>query len=119
MATAGVLGVEPALETVCMNLVLNAADAMPVGGVVKVSARREDDTVRLTVTDAGSGVPEELRERILEPFFTTKGNRGTGLGLSLCRSIIERHGGRVWVESVKEGGSRFTVSLPALPDSAL
>lgn len=114
-----VLGVEPALETVCMNLVLNAADAMPVGGVVKLSARREDDTVRLTVTDAGSGVPEELRERIFEPFFTTKGNRGTGLGLSLCRSIIERHGGRVWVESVKEGGSRFTVSLPALPDSPL
>jgi two-component system NtrC family sensor kinase len=68
--------------------------------------------VRITVADTGSGVPAELRERIFEPFFTTKPEgRGTGLGLTVCRSIIERHGGRLEVGDVPGGGASFTVTL--------
>jgi len=109
-----VLGVEAALETVYLNLVLNAADSMPAGGAVTVEARRYEDTVRVEVTDQGPGVPEELKERIFEPFFTTKGKGGTGLGLSICRSIVARHSGRVWVNGRNGGGSRFVVAIPAL-----
>ncbi|MFQ5889383.1 MAG: ATP-binding protein [Gemmatimonadota bacterium] len=104
-----------AIETVCMNLLLNALDATPPGGTVTVEARRsrEGDTVELEVRDTGHGVPAELRNRIFEPFFTTKrSGHGTGLGLSVCRSIVERHRGRIWVESREGHGSRFVVSLP-------
>lgn len=108
-------GSEKAMETVCMNLLMNAADATPPGGVVTLETRRSDAgaAVELEVSDTGTGVPAELQHRIFEPFFTTKGaTRGTGLGLALCRSIIERHGGSIRVEPRKGGGSRFIVSLP-------
>ena len=108
-------GSEKAIETVCMNLLMNAADATPPGGVVTVETRRSvaGAAVEFEVSDTGTGVPPELQHRIFEPFFTTKGSsRGTGLGLALCRSIIERHGGSIRVEARKGGGSRFIVSLP-------
>lgn len=108
-----VLGAEHELETVWMNLVLNAADAMPEGGTVTVSVQQDQAGVRLVVADEGMGVPAELRERIFEPFFTTKEPQcGTGLGLAVCRSIVERHHGRIWVEGNGKRGSRFVIDLP-------
>jgi PAS domain S-box-containing protein len=115
-AALRVRGGERALETVCMNLMLNAADAMPAGGTVHVDVHSNatGDAVELEVHDEGAGVPPELRERVFEPFFTTKGpQRGMGLGLALCRSIVERHGGRIWVDGPDGGGARFVVALPA------
>jgi PAS domain S-box-containing protein len=111
-----VLGSERALETVCMNLLLNAAEAMPAGGTARVEIHLavEEEAVDLTVSDTGSGIPAELRQRIFEPFFTTKGEKGgTGLGLAVCRSIVERHRGRIRVENAAGGGARFVVTLPA------
>jgi PAS domain S-box-containing protein len=108
-----------AMESVLVNLVLNAADAMPRGGTVRLEARRlSSDQVVLQVEDQGPGVPVELRARIFEPFFTTKdAQHGTGLGLALCRTIVEGHGGRIWVEDAPEGGARFIVLLPAAPEA--
>jgi PAS domain S-box-containing protein len=110
-----VQGSENALETVVLNLMLNAADATPADGTVTVELRlaREGVEVEVEVRDTGHGVPVELRERIFEPFFTTKGPRGgTGLGLAVCRTVLERHGGRIRVESEDGAGSRFIMALP-------
>ena len=110
-----VTGSETALETVCMNLLLNALDATPPGGTVSVRTRstHDGDAVELEVRDTGPGVPPELEHKIFEPFFTTKGTgRGTGLGLAVCRSLVERHGGRIWVDGRNGGGGQFLVSLP-------
>lgn len=108
-----VLGSERALETVCMNLLLNAAEAMPAGGAVRVEIRPAagDEAVELTVSDTGPGISPELQERVFEPFFTTK--RGTGLGLAVCRSVVERHRGRIHVENAAGAGARFVVTLPS------
>ncbi|MBI4500869.1 MAG: PAS domain S-box protein, partial [Gemmatimonadetes bacterium] len=109
------VGSEGALETVCMNLLLNAADATPAGGAVGVATRvaASGNAVELEVWDTGPGVPPELHQRIFEPFFTTKGAaKGTGLGLAVCRNVVERHHGEIRVEGRKGGGSRFIVSLP-------
>jgi PAS domain S-box-containing protein len=108
------IGSENAIETVLMNLLLNAADATPRGGTVTLDVHQiGGDEIEMSVTDTGSGVPNELSVKIFEPFFTTKAaGRGTGLGLAVCRSVVERHGGRIWVESGKGAGSRFVVALP-------
>jgi PAS domain S-box-containing protein len=113
-----VRGSERGIETICMNLLLNAVDATPAGGTVTLSIRHaaERHAVELAVQDTGSGVPPELRHRIFEPFFTTKtAGHGTGLGLAVCRSIVDRHQGEMWLEDPDGGGSRFVVSLPLEP----
>ena len=112
-----VTGSEPALETVCMNLLLNAAEAMPDGGSISVRTRLADGehAVEIIVEDSGPGIPAGLREKVFEPFFTTKEKQnglGLGLGLALCRSIVERHEGRIWVEEGESSGCRFIVSIP-------
>lgn len=110
-----VAGDAKAIETVLVNLILNAADAMPDGGVVTVGIHGEQHgrTACLEVSDTGPGVPEPLRERIFEPFFTTKeAGKGTGLGLTVCRSIIDGHGGSLRVERAAAGGARFVIDLP-------
>ena len=104
------------LEQVFLNLVNNACDAMAGADgpkEVKVSARAAGGMVRVEVSDTGPGVPEDLRERVFEPFFTTKpAGRGTGLGLPLCRQIIEDHGGRLGLESRPGRGAVFFFELP-------
>lgn len=101
------------LEQVIINLVVNAADAMPGGGVVEVRTGAEDDSVWLAVRDRGCGIAPEIRERIFEPFFTTKeAGQGTGIGLAVVHGIVTGCGGYVEVASVPGEGSTFTVHLP-------
>jgi two-component system NtrC family sensor kinase len=102
------------LEQVFLNLFLNAMEAMPNGGTLKVTATRADGFVRVAVQDTGSGIAPDHLDKIFEPFFTTKeAGEGTGLGLSVSYSIVEKHGGRLEVESQLGGGTTFTVTLPA------
>ena len=96
------------------NLVMNAIQAQPQGGVVRVTLSQLGDEARLRFTDLGSGIPDDDRERIFEPFFTTKDpGEGTGLGLTVSFGIVRDHGGRIEVESAQGQGSSFTVYLPA------
>ncbi len=108
-----VLGRPAALAEVFTNLILNAIDAMPSGGVLRLSASAEgDDWVSVEVADTGDGIPEQVRRRIFDPFFTTKGEAGTGLGLAVSYSIIKNHGGEIRVESQVGRGTSFTIRLP-------
>ena len=104
------------LKQVVINLALNALQAMRPGATpeLALAVREQDGTATLTVTDNGIGIPPENLGRIFDPFFTTKGpERGTGLGLSVCFSIVRQHGGEIAVVSEPGRGSTFTVSLPA------
>ncbi|NOZ93645.1 MAG: PAS domain S-box protein [Acidobacteria bacterium] len=104
------------LEQVLMNLVVNAADAMPEGGRLEVRVGPDSERTgwaRLEVEDTGQGIPDDIRERIFEPFFTTKPvGKGTGLGLSVVHGIVTGHGGLVEVDSSPEEGTTFRVMLP-------
>jgi signal transduction histidine kinase len=95
-------------------LATNAVDAMPFGGMLKISARNEGNHVLVEVSDNGIGIPSENLARIFEPFFTTKElGRGTGLGLAVCYGILTEHGGSLDVQSTVGVGTTFTISLPA------
>jgi signal transduction histidine kinase len=108
-----VFGVRVELEQLLLNLALNARDAMPEGGELHIATRRGGGEVRLVVRDTGSGMDEETRRHVLEPFFTTKEpGAGTGLGLAIVADVVERHRGRLTIESVRGEGSTFVVSLP-------
>lgn len=101
------------LREVFVNLIVNAVDAMPRGGKLFIMCRRQDDRLQLKFSDNGLGMSEEVRTKIFEPFFSTKGVHGTGLGLSVSYSIIERHEGSMSVETQPGNGTTFTVDLPA------
>ena len=107
------------IEQILLNLVINARQAMPRGGRLRVDVRENADRRhgRDSSGDTGVGIPPDQLRLIFEPFYTTKepdehGHGGTGLGLSVCRQIIEQHQGRIRVESVVGKGSTFTVKLP-------
>jgi len=101
------------LNQVFMNLIVNAAHAIVERGVITLTTRVHGDTVCISVRDSGCGMSEETRRRIFEPFFTTKPvGQGTGLGLSLSFSIVQKHGGRIEVESTPDQGSCFHVWIP-------
>ena len=103
---------EPRLREALVNLVLNAVDALPNGGAIRLSATCDAETVNLRISDTGSGMSDEVRKRCFEPFFTTKGKRGSGLGLAMVYGIVTRHGGQITVESEKDKGTTFTIRLP-------
>jgi signal transduction histidine kinase len=95
------------------NLIRNAQHAMPDGGELILTTRREGAFAVLDVVDTGCGIPVELRGRIFEPFFSTR-PAGTGLGLPTVRKIVEAHGGSIGLESEIGKGSKFTIRLPAV-----
>jgi signal transduction histidine kinase len=107
------------LNQVLVNLAVNAIQAMPHGGVLKVSTQASDHQVVLIVEDTGIGMSAKVLKKIFMPFFTTKDiHEGTGLGLPVVHGIIVSHGGTIDVQSVPGRGSRFEVRLPAIGDSA-
>jgi PAS domain S-box-containing protein len=103
------------LTELMTNLILNAMDAMPEGGVLTVDTRPETASVVIVVRDTGIGMSDAVRRRIFEPFFSTKGEGGSGLGLSMAYSIVERHGGDIAVESEPGRGTTFTLRFPVAP----
>jgi signal transduction histidine kinase/CheY-like chemotaxis protein len=100
------------LRHVVVNLLLNARDAMPRGGTIRMMAEQQPKRVVLKVLDEGGGIPGEDLAKIFDPFFTTKGKRGTGLGLSMARGVLSRLGGDITAENRPEGGACFTLSFP-------
>jgi PAS domain S-box-containing protein len=102
------------LREVFVNLIVNAVDAMPRGGKLLVTCCRRDERLQLHFSDNGMGMPYDVQEKIFEPFFSTKGAHGTGLGLSVSYSIIERHSGSISVVSQPGLGTNFTIDLPAV-----
>ncbi|HEX5068190.1 MAG TPA: ATP-binding protein [Myxococcota bacterium] len=101
------------LNQVFLNLLMNACDAIGKKGKIRIRTRRSSDGVRLEFHDDGPGIPEEIQRQVFNPFFTTKPvGVGTGLGLSISHGIIERHGGRISVESSPGHGTTFLIELP-------
>lgn len=97
-----------------MNLILNAIEAMPHGGTLSIAANQTDETLRLEITDTGTGMGEEEVKKILEPFYTTK-ERGLGLGMPYATRVIEQHGGALSINSQKGEGTTISITLPAGP----
>lgn len=108
------------LQQVVLDLLHNSHQAMAEagkGGRVWVRTRKQDGWVRVEVEDEGPGIPEEIRVRIFDPFFTTREvGRGTGLGLSVCHTIAQEHGGRLWAEP-RAGGACLVLELPATTET--
>jgi two-component system NtrC family sensor kinase len=100
-----------------LNVLINGCDAMPSGGVLRVSTRAAGDTVEVQIQDTGVGIPPENVKKVFDPFFTTK-TKGTGLGLSVVYGIIERHGGTLRLESAVGVGTTLTLVLPAAESPA-
>jgi|MudIll2142460700_1097286.scaffolds.fasta_scaffold23578_2 signal transduction histidine kinase len=106
---------EHQFQQVLVNLITNAVHAMPGGGrlFLKTRATKQKDTIEVSVMDTGKGIPPEHLPHIFDPFFSTKGEGGTGLGLSVSYGIIKHHGGTIRVESKVGVGTTFTIELPA------
>jgi two-component system sporulation sensor kinase A len=100
------------IKQVFINLIKNAIDSMPNGGKVTLSSTQEGDYILVKVKDEGEGIPDEVLEKIGEPFFTTK-EKGTGLGLMITYKIIENHKGSMSIESELGQGTVFTLKLPS------
>jgi signal transduction histidine kinase len=113
------LGSADQIRQVLSNLVVNAKDSMNHGGILRVRtriARKSDFTeaIRILVADSGCGISEGMLRTMFEPFVTTKGERGTGLGLWIVKGIIENHGGKLRVRSQLDRGTVFSIELPAV-----
>jgi signal transduction histidine kinase len=100
------------IQQVFFNLILNSLDAMPTGGELKISARALEDGVEITFRDTGPGIPENRRNDVFEPFFSTK-EGGTGLGLTVSYNIVTAHGGTLDLVNGQEPGACFRLFLPS------
>lgn len=107
-----VSGNAPEIREVLINILLNAIQAMPDGGDIRVSTGGQDDQGWVRIADSGIGMPEDVRKRVFDPFFTTRGVEGTGLGMSIAYGIISRHDGSISIESEPGKGTAVTVYLP-------
>lgn len=104
------------MQRVFTNLVKNSIDAMPNGGLLDISSRQNEQTVEFSFVDTGSGMSEDVVQKIFTPLFTTKA-QGMGFGLSICKRIVEAHCGKIEVESALNKGTKFTITLPIKPKS--
>jgi PAS domain S-box-containing protein len=102
------------IQRVFVNMIKNAVDAMPNGGKLTIKSRKTGDNVEIAFADTGIGMSKEIMEKLWTPLFTTKA-KGIGLGLSICKRIVEAHGGSISVESKVGKGTTFTVTLPIEP----
>lgn len=101
------------IQQTVVNILMNAAQAMPGGGKILIRTGKNDQYVFISITDTGVGIKDEDLERIFEPFFTTKEKeQGTGLGLSLCKRLIEANAGKIEVDSAVGKGTTFTIMIP-------
>jgi two-component system NtrC family sensor kinase len=108
------------LTQAIMNLVANAIDAIPMRGKITISTGIDGDAYRISIADTGTGIPEALRERILDPFFTTKPvGQGTGLGLSITYSIVRKHGGALGFYQSEGGGTEAVIRIPIASQSVI
>lgn len=104
------------LNQVFMNILYNAADAIEGKGEIRIKTWKDTDTINISIKDNGGGIPEEIQSRIFEPFFTTKAvGKGTGLGLSISYGIIEKHKGKITLNSQVGQGTEFIITLPLIP----
>jgi len=94
-----------------LNIFINALQAMPASGEISIRVQPVEGAVQICFSDQGAGVPEDLLEKIWDPYFTTK-DKGTGLGLGIVKNIIDAHGGDIRIENIPEGGARVVVLLP-------
>lgn len=109
-----VMANETQIREVLINLVLNAIDAMPRGGTIEINGSASEDGAhsRIAVRDTGEGMTEDVKRQCMDPFFTTKGSKGTGMGLAMAHGIVLRHGGTIEIESEVGKGTTVTVTLP-------
>jgi two-component system cell cycle sensor histidine kinase/response regulator CckA len=115
------------MREVCANMILNAKDAMPQGGKLIIRAKnfygkptektKESQYILWEVEDTGEGISKDIIGRIFEPFFTTKNVKGTGLGLTICQGVVQRHGGDITVESELGVGTKFSIYLLAYTEA--
>ncbi|MCK5732768.1 MAG: ATP-binding protein, partial [Candidatus Latescibacteria bacterium] len=112
---ASVVMPEPLVRQVLYNVLQNAIEASPPGGIVRIVVAVSENVLTLTIFDQGGGIPEEMGSQIFEPFFTTKSGLttgGLGLGLSVSRNIVESLGGSLHFESTAGQGTVFNITLP-------
>jgi PAS domain S-box-containing protein len=110
------------IQQALLNVMINAVQSMPLGGILSVQIRmvnvfhleREKSFIQITIADTGQGIPEDVLSRIFDPFFSTKGSKGTGLGLAVCQRIIEDHSGKIEIESTEGIGTTCFIRLPYL-----
>jgi signal transduction histidine kinase len=99
------------MRRVLVNLIRNSVDAMPTGGTLRITGRKSNGNLELSIADTGVGMRKETEEKLWSPLFTTKA-KGIGLGLPIAKRLVEAHGGRISVETKLGEGSTFTVTLP-------
>jgi two-component system sensor kinase FixL len=103
------------VQQVMLNLVRNAIDAMEDSDLRELrtaTGRGENGMAMVSVSDTGRGISPKIADQLFQPFVTTKADRGTGVGLSICRTIVEAHGGRIWIEPNLPCGTTFRFTLP-------
>jgi len=111
--------IDGGLQHAIVNLVKNAFDAMPRGGTLTLTTRQDNGRVTVEIEDTGSGIPENVRERIFEPFFSTKPiHQGSGLGLIIAKEVVERSGGTIEFSSQAGAGTSFRIHVPIATDEA-
>jgi len=102
------------IKHLLLNLLKNSAKAAPAGGKITVYVGRDGNDLVYKVTDHGPGVPEEIQKKIWDPFFTTGQDSGSGLGLSICKRVVQMHGGSISYEDTPGGGATFVVKIPEI-----